>query len=322
MSKREISNFDKLQSKMGLAAKNLSQMSKLSDYGISAASEDKFLAANRSKVEESLTKLRKTRAFVEAVVTKVGTLPLLKNKHERMIVLSNVSKKLEAARTQPLPTSVRKPFNIFCNEIQSLKDGIFAEVVDKREMTVLNGQELIATIDKSISRQEARLNQADVTAASNQAEEEAFQHAAEVIKKNQKEAQRLDSIKGKEFVVSRVPIVAMTKHPMSVQKLQHSGIKAELVSGYVMINNQLVLGLNKEALEQPTSKRKLKPEQAAQELLKSIAASMQQKLQFVTMDPYPYKGALWYWIGTEYDVNALMKAAGGRLVMNRWGFAF
>ncbi|QDH83478.1 hypothetical protein [Achromobacter phage Motura] len=322
MSKREISNFDKLQAKQGLAAKNLSQMSKISDYGTSTETEDKFLAANRTKAEATLTKLRKTRAFVQATLTKVSTLPLLESKHERMIVLSGVHKKLEAARAQPLPTSVRGKFNMFCNEVASLKDGVFSEIVDKREMTVLGGTELLATIDNSISRQEARLQQADVTAASEHDTEKAYQRAAEIINNNRKEADRLDSIKNREFVVARAPIVAMTQTPLSVAKLKHAGIAAEDVSGYPMVRNQLVLGINKEALESPTSKRKMKPEDAAAELLKSISASMNEKVQFVTEKPYPYKGALWYWIGTTYEINALMKAAGGRLVMNRWGFAF
>jgi hypothetical protein len=73
--------------------------------------------------------------------------------------------------------------------------------------------------------------------------EDFYKNAGEVIKRTEHEAVKILPIKDKPFVLTRAPIVPMDGS-ISAEKLPQLGFKSESISGYPVIHNQLVLGIN------------------------------------------------------------------------------
>ncbi len=61
----------------------------------------------------------------------------------------------------------------------------------------------------------------------------------------------------------------------------------------------------------------------AERLRKLLERKTNQKLQFVTARPSPYKAGTWFWLMPERDLNNLAKAfPAKRVSISHWGFAF
>lgn len=130
-----------------------------------------------------------------------------------------------------------------------------------------------------------------------------------------KEASRVN-IANKPFAVQRVPLVLIVDRPPAPEVLKRMGIKAEVTSGYLVLHNQLVIGVTKKFLEP-----REKADQAANRVAEIISDRRAIDLQMVIERGYPYQGAVWYWYAESQLLNRLRRGL-GNLDIRDWGFAF
>jgi len=312
-------NFDKLQAKMGLAAKNLSQFSKLSERGISEAHEQRIQAATNHRLEVRVTNLKRLLAFLVDQSTKLSTIQAV-GSAQRMAIVTSVLRKIEATRNKDnLPQGASNHLRKIQNELVSMREGVFASAVSTKNLISNQFPAAIEQVGHMLEIATARLEAAKNMSAATDLAEEAYKKAEKIIQQNANEAKRLESIERRPFTVVRVPIVPISEPPISSAKLKTMGVKAEDLAGYPLIHNQMVIGINKEILEKKGRKMQ-KPAEAAEEILQMLKKETGKKLVMVVETANRAKGALWYWIAPQDEVNKLMKSAGGRLNIKRWGF--
>jgi hypothetical protein len=113
----------------------------------------------------------------------------------------------------------------------------------------------------------------------------------------------------KPFVLARVPVIPVAN--MSHAKLQGRDFKVTNVGGYLMMNDQIVLGISpKQGFD------------AANRIRMEIRKQTKQKLVFVDERPTGHNGALWYWLMHESDLQQFMAAfPNNTLKVQSWGLA-
>jgi len=312
-------NFDKLQAKMGLAAKNLSQFSKLSERGISEAHEQQLQAATQRKLEVRVTNLTRLLAFLKDQSAKISAIPVVDSSSQRMAIVTSVLRRIEAVRDKKnLPQGASGHLRKVRNELVSIREGVVASVA-KDELITHQFPSAIAEVERMLELAKARLDTHKQLESATDASEEAYRRAEKIIEQNAGEVKRLESIKDRPFVVVRVPIVPIADPFINSEKLKKMGVHVEDLAGYPLIHNQMVIGINREILEKKGRKVQ-KPIEAADEILAMLRKQTGRKLVMVVDKPNPAKGALWYWIAPQEFVNKLMQAAGNRLNIQRWGF--
>lgn len=264
--------------------------------------------------------------------------------------------KLEAS---DLPSGLKTPLQIMGNEAQSLLEGLRANLVSASDMTLTTHVDVLKAA-------------ADITAKAKTKLESngAVDHSLEweqTINQNSKFKNSLPKITN-GFGFARVPVAmsfvpnAKNKHSqvgyLNLEILNSAGFKAKMVSGYAIIYNQLVIGIDprntktKEKVFSPklnrdtevfvpkkvldhkvvfkgddgnvkNVKRDMKPHDSALEYTKLLEKKTGEQWEFVSEKGYGHQGVTYFWLMTARDLNRFSKAFPGKHVgMKEWGFAF
>lgn len=132
-------------------------------------------------------------------------------------------------------------------------------------------------------------------------------------------------------IVTNASGVQLKQHPAAFvdrQKLIKQGFKVDNIDGYSIVQDQLVLGVSKEAFRAFNEERKRKDKISINQLLDELINRLSVATKKTYEQPVPgysvaYNGALWFWLMTQSDVNAMAKAfPGNRIKLTEWGFAF
>lgn len=312
-------NFDRIQARQNIAVRNNSQMSRISELGISESRDEKETASVKEQTEKRVRNLGIVKSFISKVELQASGLSVM-DERKREKLVSSLLARVQAMHENPkLPKGAGPHLLRIRNELLSLKEGIAANAVKPKDMILATVQPSLEGINTLISKAELRLSGESINDSMT---DEAFKKAEEVLKHNQKEAKQLERLTKKPFVVARVPIVPISSPVMNVGILNRSGIKAEQLAGYPLIHNQMVIGISKDATVLETRKRNQKPLEAAREILSQLVGQTQRDYIFVTENGFRSHGGIWFWVATKQEVNAFIKAANNRLKIDRWGFGF
>ena len=309
--------FDRLHAHTGLTAKNNSQMSRVVEYGVSAATADKEDAEKRAKVEARITSLKKTIAYVEGVNGQLALLPTLSTRAAKEKLLAKQLKTVVAIHEHPnLPLGASKPMRKMRNELTSAREGLVADGV---LAAFEEGQQAVDSLKATLASAEETL--AILVHGNDAYMEKLYDRAREIIQRTGSEARRLESLKDKPMVISRVPIVPLTDPPLNPDTLNRMHVKTENLGGYPLIHNQIVIGINREALAKSGRKAE-KPMDAVERYLKVLSKQMGRTIMTVSTQGVPAQGGVWYWLADEKTINALRKAGRDQLKIRSWGFGF
>lgn len=139
--------------------------------------------------------------------------------------------------------------------------------------------------------------------------------ALDALRSFDKEASKLKFNGSKDYTVSRAPIIPVSKGFYDISTAKHAGLAVENIGGYMLVRNQLVIGLK-------GTEKGAKAVQAVEDIIESLAAVSSRKLHLVSEKGARYKGNLWFWAADNKTINALTKANRGGAAITDWGFGF
>lgn len=328
------SNFDRFQARQGLTAKNQSQMTKLLpqlQVGSKAGPDEAQVLASLEKRVAALTELR---AALHKTTLSVSKLYVM-DKESRLKKLTSARKKVQAIAASKPPVGVAKALRAAVNELTSLREGVFVgTATDKKTLAIMACSEAVTHVDGLIEKANKRLAEAKALVKSGSNDPVFQEEVVKVIQKNAESETKLDSLKGKQFVISRVPVVAVAKTMLDVNVLKRRGFKADDIGGYPVIHNQLVIGINKTMIglkksEMNEKGQSIKPissdkwVKAATHVLDMVFKQTKVRYALVDGRPYGRAGGAWFWAMPERDLNIFAGSFPGKAVSLRsWGFAF
>lgn len=327
-------NFDRFQAKQGLTAKNQSQMTKLLpmlQVGSKAGPDDAQVLA---KMEARLTALKELRASLHKTTISLAKLHIV-DKEQQLKKLTIARKKVVAIAESKPPVGVSKALRACLNELTSLREGVYVGTATTRKtLAIVACSDAVEHVDGLIAKTTKRLEAAKSQTQAGSGDPVFQDEVVKVIQRTAEDAHKLESLKGKSFVVCRVPVVAVAKTMLDANKLKAKGFKAEDIGGYPVLHNQLVIGINKAMLnlkknemdEQGNSLKPLSTDRwvnAADQVLAMIRKQTKVKYQLVDARPYGHAGGAWFWAMPERDLNLFATSFPGKAVsLQSWGFGF
>lgn len=318
-------NFDRYQARQGLAAKNGSQMDKIVgtlQMGSKAGPTEEQVTA---KAEARVKALIELKAKLQRATLAVSELYMSDKPTQMKKLTASLKKVKELADNKP-PVGVKKHLTACINELTSLREGVYIGAATKKTLSIVACADAVAEIAVLIDQTKARVKQAKVESGA--ADDELYTEEVEkVIQRNAKDATRLESLKNRPFVISRVPIIPIATG-LSTEALKRKGFKIETISNYVVMHNQLVIGINKEQLKLKREKEGKsidteKWQTAILKILRMISKQIGSKVVLVDEKPYGAQGGAWFWVMPEKELNAFASCFSSKTVkLQRFGFAF
>lgn len=328
------SNFDRLQATQGLTAKNQSQMTKLLpmlQVGSKAGPDEAQVIA---KMEARVKALKELRASLHKATESLAKLHIV-DKEQQLKKLTSARKKVVAIAESKPPVGVSKALRACLNELTSLREGVYiGTATTKKTLAIVACSNAVEHVDGLIGKAEQRLSQAKSGVEAGSSDPVFQDEVVKVIQKTAEDAHKLESLKGKSFVMSRVPVVAIAKSMLDANVLKRKGFKAEDIGGYPVVHNQLVIGINKAMLDLKKNEisdlgqtvKTISTDRwvnAAEQVLAMIRKQTKVKYQLVDARPYGHSGGAWFWAMPERDLNLFASAFPGKAVaLKSWGFAF
>jgi hypothetical protein len=286
------SNFDRLQARSGLTLKNQSQMSKLPDIREPAPVKD------RAEYIASLTEFRDRYELATHRLFEMKGVDAARQIKRLTLALQF----LENERRNKVPYGTGKAVRAAINECVSLREAAYLGELTDDLIDLSAAQALIGTINSLISKSQVKDEDEAV-------EDAVFDPRLGALLENASAQTALPKLEGKPYVVAKVPLIPVAT--MSHTKLQNRGFAATNAGGYLIIADQIVLGVApKSGIEQ------------ADEFRRALRRETRQKLVFVDQRPAGHKGVLWYWMMRESDLQSFLAAfPNNALKLQSWGLA-
>jgi hypothetical protein len=319
------------------------------------ATED--LSSRVASLQHSFNSISETEVQLKKLCTAVVRVAVAERPRQ-IALLNNAKSYVEKIRANA-PQKMSKPLMAVANEITSLYEGVKSRSVEQSDITLLSGLtavKLTATIKAEIQAQLTALSPVNTQASST---------AEQLIQKNSKYRDKMPDLSKKDFGIARVPLAfsfSPTKGHSSVgylstEKLSQLGFKSDVLDGYAMVQNQVVIGINPSQLfdweettnedgdtvrnakpktmtekgitfkaDKPTSVVKRRPKSAldaAREVKKLLESKTNVKYEFVSENPASFKGGSYFWLMATRDLSRFGQAfPGGHVKLSSWGFAF
>ena len=319
----------------------------------SVASED---AVRLQLMKNRMTKIQATELKVRKLNHVLGSMAV----SERPRQLSLLKQATVYANTiaETAPAGLRASIVVIGNELQSIREGIMAEVIRPKDMVLLSGVRAVKTINEMklklqghITRAESRLNGAIGDSP-----------AEHLLLKTKELSTTIPNLNGKDYAVIRAPIAFTFTAPngkhssvgyVDSAKLQQMGFKVDNLEGYTIIHGQMLIGVNTDALyvhkgdkakgekdvvetiyetgvkfkaDKPIKIQTKRPKtmlDIANDIVKLIEAKTKVTYSLVSTTPARHGDAMWYWAAPAKDLTRMGKAfPGGHLKLTHWGPAF
>lgn len=325
------SKFDRIQARNGLAAKNMSQMTKLLPILSMAGKREEDPEIAQARLEDRGRALKARLQEVLAVQGRLVNLVTLPLNTRRSRVKQSL---LTLEGLKPI-SGISKPMKAVINELRSISEGMVTGVaMEDSDYSIVWMDHAVEKIRAAIQSNDKALRELHMTDEELEAqpEEELYQGFEAVLASAREEASAADiaSIRDREWTVVRVPVVPMSKSGIfDAAKFQKNGIKCDNMAGYPMFRRQLVVGINKAMLD-ITDKERASGVAIARERVLAAATRVKrilekktgQRLQFVDQRPYGASGGAWFWLMPERELNAFAACCPGqRIQLLNWGFS-
>lgn len=215
---------------------------RLEAAGLVAGADDSenLKAKTEARVSELNTLITKVRK-VEAYLADLYVLP----RPRQLKRLAAAAQGLRELHGGKLPTGTKKHIAACLNEVISLREGVYASNtrMDRQTLALTASSQARNELQAMVESAQHRLEKVVADSSSELDMEEFYKKAADVIKKNDAESHKVAPLKDKPFLLARVPVIPLGSS-LSTEKLPQLGFKSESLSGYPIIHNQLVLGIN------------------------------------------------------------------------------
>ena len=325
------SNFDRMQARRGLTAKNQSQMSKIIpmlQIGSKATPDDQQIIDSLEKRAQALTELRDV---LQTAFKKLWTAHKV-SRERQMKRLTVALLAVDEQRKLHKIQGTAKFLRAASNELTGTREALYVDGVDVDPENLISCKTLIQKLGDLADQSRKKAIEADHIRDSDSPEtsrDPVFAaDVADVIKLTNEQAQALPSVEDKPFVVARIPIIPVAKNVLSVERLRAHGFAVASLGGYPVINNQLVIGVNAKQIEISDKERQSGaaiPRQrwltVAQSVIDRICKETKARLTFVDEKPHGHAGAAWFWIMPESELDEFAASFPGQsLQLRSWGF--
>lgn len=153
---------------------------------------------------------------------------------------------------------------------------------------------------------------------------EVINKSAGAIAEYQKYARQLpateaDSLRMGDFILQKMPIVAMTDPIATPQDFEKGGFTVKPIGFYSVLENQLVLGIHSNRLKE----KKVDPETFKTYVIEKLQRELGNRLVVVGKAMgYKNSGYIYYWLVPEKNVDRFRNRAHKPLTVKQWHFAF
>jgi len=301
------SNFDRLQARNGLRAKNQSQMSKLIpmlQIGTKRGPDD---AQVLSSLEVRATELKRLAAEFESLTTRLPTMGNV-SRERQLKRLTNALTALAVLKENKLPTGTGKALRAVLNELTSLREAAYLDELGPHNLDLTAVAEFKAKI-RSLSAATANKIEALKNSEDAGSHDPVFGSAVEaVITETRATTNSMPTLGADPYAVARTSILPMAKTAISIDLLTARGFKVTNLGGYPVMHSQLVLSVNPKM-------------GTVDEVLTQLRKTTKQDLVLVYPRPIGNNGSLWYWLMRESELDAFASTFVGRSLQLR-GFGF
>lgn len=328
------SNFDRFQARQGLTAKNLSQMEKIVSalqVGSKAGPDDAQILL---KAERRVTALKELRVQLNAATIQVSSLYVVSKPKQLQRLTAALKTVTTIANSKP-PIGVKNHLRAALNELTSLREGVYiGAATTQKALSLMSCTDALTHVDSLIIAAQKSYEAKKVSAG---ADDQMWAEEIEnVIKRTSEDSKNLQSLKDKDWVISRVPVIVVAKSSgaastgyLSIDALKRAGLKVDSLGGYPVLHNQLLIGINPRIFgmsEEQKAKGKSIPRsdwfRVADEVRKLIQKQTKQRLQFVDERAYGAAGGAWFWVMPERELDMFGSAFPGKSVrLQNWGLA-
>jgi hypothetical protein len=272
----------------------------------------------------------------------------------RQLSLLRQASRYTATVADTAPAGLRKSINVIANELQSLREGIVADSVTTSDLVLVSGVKAI----KEIAALKAKLTGYITRAESRLSSEVVGSPAESLLLKTKELTTTIPNLHGKDYAVIRAPVAFSFMAPngkhssvgyVDSTKLYQLGFKVDNLEGYTIIHNQMLIGVNTDALyvqnekgekqldvvhekgvkfkaDKPIKVIHKRPKtlvDVANEVMQLIEAKTKTPYALVSTTPARQSGALWFWASPAKDITRMGKAfPGGHMKVTHWGPAF
>ncbi len=325
------SNFDRMQGRRNLTAKNQSQMSKIIpmlQVGSKATPDDETIIEG---MEKRVAELRDLGTILTTAFQKLWTAHKV-SRERQMKRLTVALLALEEQRKLKRLHGTTKYLRAAANELTSVREALFVDGLDVDQQNLISCKTLLTKIDELIAQTLKKMSDvrhALVADSPEMARDPVFDPGlADVIKLANEQARQLPALDDKPFVVARIPIIPVAKTVLSVDRLRAQGFTVASLGGYPVINNQLVVGINAREVGMTDAERKSGapiPRQRwhdlAAEVVTRIRNETKTRMAFVDDRPHGHAGAAWFWLMPETELDHFAASFPGQsLQLRSWGF--
>jgi hypothetical protein len=304
-------------------------------------------------LQAKLTDLTDVKLKIRKLNHVLADLAIVDRRKQLSLILSALK---YVGRIETPPNGVKPLLVMVTNELQSLREGIQANIVRPNDLVltasvqaVTKINEIIASVRNNIQKLEAAIG--DFTTDTNEA----------LIRKNQAAKEKIPAFNGKDFVIGRAPVaftfVNKQKHSsvgyVDKDLLDKMGFKSDNLGGYTLLHNQMVVGIDAHAVYnkltddsgkesmvrqrvkdsvitfkagKPTRVVKARDKlhlDVAKKVKKLIEQKTNTRYEFVSEVAVGLNNGEFFWLMPVADLNRLARAfPGGHAKINKWGFAF
>lgn len=152
----------------------------------------------------------------------------------------------------------------------------------------------------------------------------AINNSEDVIKHYQKYARQLpateaDSESMGDFIINRMPVVALTDPAVNAEEWDRGGFITKSIGFYAVLENQLIIGVHENKLK----KKKADPKTYMHAVLSKVQRELHKKLDIIG-SPTGYKnsGYIYYWVVPEKNIDQFHARNRKPLKVKKWYFAF
>jgi hypothetical protein len=203
------------------------------------------------------------------------------------------------------------------NEIVSTREALGTKSYTKKSLKKLELEWPTTALEKTQALIARTARKIQALKEDTETVDDSLDSMVETLTAAQKESTKLKLLKTQDHVFLRAPVVvigasisALTKH-----KIPHHNL-----GGYAALRDQCVIGVHNDLVER-TKKGKAKEtiKDAAERLLQQYS-SQTGRLSVINPHPVVSNGGVWFWVGSETEIETLRKALGPALIAP-WGFA-
>jgi hypothetical protein len=320
------SNFDRLQARSGLTAKNQSQMSKIIpmlQIGSKAGLDEE---QTLKKAEDRVLSLEALALRFEDATRKLWTLH--KVDHDRQMKRLTIALEflVLASKSKP-PHGTSKGLRSCINEMTSLREAAYMDELTTAVIDLSSMKEFHVLLLKLLERAKLDLQNVGTVVETNH--DPVFGTEIVDVIRSTVEQSVLPSLVGKPYVVAKVPVIPVAKSILSLDVLRSRGFTCVSLGGYPVIKNQLVLGINPQELGLTDKEKadgisipRARWLDAANRIRLAIRKETKQKIAFVDERPYGTAGTAWFWLMLESELQEFTSAFPGKsLQLRNWGVA-